>query len=181
MSQQTDKPLPDIDALFELFRAEDYMPEYQTVPGEEVPEPYNSLLVHEHHMTVTVEKYHGTLVDVRVLAEHQTGDTYSRKILLTRQTDGQVVMFGVVRIHFRYCSEKVRDEILQRKTPLGRILIQNDVLRRIEPTGFFQTNPGPDLMKWFDLATATPAYGRFALIHCDEQPAIELIEIVAPE
>ncbi len=181
MSNQTDKPLPDIDALFELFPSEDYMPEYQEVSGEDVPEPYKSLLVHEHHMTVTVEKHHGSLVDVRVLAEHQTGDTYSRKILLTKQTDGEVVQFGVVRIHFRYCSEKVRQEILERKTPLGRILIQNNVLRRIEPTGFFRVTPGPDLVKWFGLDTPKPTYGRFALIHCDEQPAIELIEIVAPE
>ena len=73
------------------------------------------------------------------------------------------------------------DEILQRQLPLGRVLIQNNVLRRIEPTAFLRVTPGPAMIQWFGLDQATPTYGRLAMIHCDNQPAVELVEIVAPE
>ena len=55
------------------------------------------------------------------------------------------------------------------------------MLRRIEPTAFLRIVPGPAMMAWFGLAEPTPTYGRLALIHCDDEPAIELLEIVAPE
>ena len=64
---------------------------------------------------------------------------------------------------------------------LGRILIDHNVLRRIEPTDYLRVTPGPEMMQWFDLKTPEPAYGRLAIIHCDGKPAIELVEIVAPE
>ena len=41
--------------------------------------------------------------------------------------------------------------------------------------------PGPDMMQWFGLKTPAITYGRLAIIHCDGQPAVELLEIVAPE
>jgi chorismate-pyruvate lyase len=132
-------------------------------------------------MTVTVEDHHGSLVDVRVLDEFQQGETYARKILLALQSDGRIVQFGLVRIHLQFCSAKVRQEIVSKKTPLGRILIQNNVLRRIEPTNYLQITPGPDMIGWFGLDSPRTTYGRLAIIHCDEQPAIELLEIVAPE
>lgn len=181
MSQSKPQDLPDIQSLFALFPPAEYLADSRDVPAEQVPQPYRKLLVHEHHMTVTVEEHHGGPVDVKVLAEDLSGDAYARKILLALQSTGQIVQFGLMRVHFNYCSDKVRQEILSRQTPLGRILIQNNVLRRIEPTAFVRIIPGPGLMRWFGLAEATPTYGRLALIHCDEQPAIELLEIVAPE
>jgi hypothetical protein len=35
-------------------------------------------------------------------------------------------------------------------------------------------------MEWFGLTEPETTYGRQAIIHCDDQPAIELLEIVAP-
>jgi chorismate-pyruvate lyase len=75
----------------------------------------------------------------------------------------------------------VRAEIVSETTPLGRILINHNVLRRIEPTDYLRVTPGPEMMEWFGLKTPEPAYGRLALIHCDGKPAIELVEIMAPE
>jgi hypothetical protein len=130
---------------------------------------------------VTVEAHHGDLVDVKVLEYRVAGDSYSRKILLTLRRTGRVVMFGLMRVSFRYCSDEVRREILAGQTPLGRILIEANVLRRIEPTAYLRVIPGPAMMGWFGLDGPRPTYGRFALIHCDEQPAVELLEIVPPE
>lgn len=174
-----DRDGPDIKTLLALFPPGDYLSGYEEVPAEQVPEPYHRLLVHEHHMTVTVEEYHGDLVDVVVLDERRIGESYARRILLALQQSRQIVQFGLVRIHFQYCSEAVRDEIVSKKTPLGRILINHNVLRRIEPTAFLRITLGPEMQKWFG-TKKTVSYGRLAIIHCDEQPAIELLEIVAP-
>jgi hypothetical protein len=167
--------------LFGLFPPADDMPEYEYVAADEVPPPYHGLLVHEHHMTVTVEAHHGSLVDVRVLAHRQDGDSYARKILLALQSNGRIVQFGIARVNLGYCSPEVRAEIVAAGKPLGRILIQHNVLRRIEPTAFLRVIPGSAMMEWFSLRRRQQSYGRLAYIHCDGKPAIELLEIVAPE
>jgi chorismate-pyruvate lyase len=172
---------PDLRALYALFPPGDHEPEYEFVPPDEVPPPYHGLLVHEHHMTVTVEEFHGEAVDVRVLAKNRTGNSYARKILLVTQQTRRVVQFGIVRINFDYTSAAVRAAIEAEDTPLGRILIEHNVLRRIEPTGFVRVIPGKAMMEWFGLGRPQPTYGRLAYIHCDNQPAVELLEVVAPE
>ncbi len=172
---------PDLDTLLALFPPADYIRAAEPVAADQVPEPYRGLLVHEHHMTVTVEAHHGDLVNVRVLDRRLDGDAYARKILLSLQKTERVVQFGLVRIHLEYCSPAVRAQILAQQTPLGRILIEHNVLRRIEPTGFLRITPGPEMMTWWCLASPEITYGRLALIHCDGKPAIELLEIVAPE
>jgi chorismate-pyruvate lyase len=171
---------PVLDELLGLFPAINLLHIVNYVAAREIPEPYRALLVHEHHMTVTVEEHHGDLVDVRVLEDRQDGDSYARRILLALRHTGKIVQFGLVRIHLQYCSAEIRAAILAKDTPLGRILIQHDVMRRIEPTGFLRVVPGPEMMKWFNATQPTYTYGRLALIHCDGQPAIELLEILAP-
>jgi hypothetical protein len=171
---------PDLPTLYRLFRADIPPPEHLLIAPADVPEPYHRLLVHPHHMTVTVEEFYDSPVNVRVLERRHAGDTYARKILLELQSDGRVVQFGVVRIRLNYCGAAVRAAILEEKTPLGRILIEHDVLRRIEPTAFFRVTPGPQLTRWFNLPEPRDTFGRLGIIHCDEQPAIEVLEILAP-
>jgi chorismate-pyruvate lyase len=170
---------PTIESLFALFPGEK-VPAHTFLAGEDMPEPYRSLLVHEHHMTVTVEAYHGGPVDVRILHRRQDGSFYARKILLVHRDSGKVVQSGIVRIDLDLCSEPVREAILAGQTPIGRILIQHDVLRRIEPTAFLRIIPGPAPMTWFGMSEPNPLYGRLAIIHCDDRPALELLEVVAP-
>jgi chorismate-pyruvate lyase len=174
-------PGPNLQTLLALFPPADYLRAWELVPGAQVPEPYHGLLVHEHHMTVTVEAHHGSLVDVRILDNRIDETSYARKILLALQSTGKIVQFGIVRIRLEYCSPAVRAEILAGQTPLGRILINHDVLRRIEPTAYMRVIPGPAMMEWFQISEPKPTYGRLAYIHCDGRPAIELLEIVAPE
>jgi hypothetical protein len=181
MSLPADPVGPKLQGLLSLFPPADYLDGYEFVPPDEVPKPYHGLLVHEHHMTVTVEAHHGSLVDVRVLDRRATPEYYTRKILLALKTTGKVVQFGIVRFWFGYCGPEVRAEILSERTPLGRVLIEHDILRRIEPTAFLRVVPGPAMMDWFGLDGPRPTFGRLALIHCNGHPAVELLEIVAPE
>ncbi|MBL8798261.1 MAG: hypothetical protein JNM56_30485 [Planctomycetia bacterium] len=180
MSEPAPRHGLDLPTLYGLFPTADDLPGYELVPGDAVPPPYHGLLVHDYHMTVTMEAFYGDLVDVRVLDKRRTPDDYARKILLSLQRTGKVVQFGIVRILLQYCSPAVREEILAEQTPLGRILIKHAVLRRIEPTAYLRIVPSPAMMAWFGLAEPTPTYGRLAYIHCDHQPAVELLEIAAP-
>lgn len=172
---------PDLDTLLALFPPTDYFRAVEYITADQVPQPFHDLLVHKHHMTVTVEAHYGSLVDVVVLERKHQGDEYARKILLRLQKTGAIVQFGMVRIRLEYCSPEVRAAIVAEQTPLGRILINHGILRRIEPTAYLHVTPGPAMMKWFGLTEPTPTYGRLAIIHCDRKPAIELLEVVAPD
>jgi hypothetical protein len=173
-----DPQLPD---LFAVFSDSADVPVFDTVAPEQVPEPYAGLLVHNHHMTVTMEEYYHDRVKVQILERLVGDDWYARRILLVCQGNGKVVQFGLPIIKLSYCSEPVRAAILEGKTPLGRILIEHSVLRRIEPTQFLKIHPGPATISWFGPERGRlVTYGRLGVIFCDEQPAIEVLEIVAP-
>jgi chorismate-pyruvate lyase len=172
---------PTFDHLYRLFPDSPDRPEAVEVPASELPEPYYKLLVHTHHMTVTVEEFYGSPVDVRVLNCRRTGNEYARKILLTLKNDPRrVVQFGLVRINLGVCPEPVRSAIVEGKTPLGRVLIQNDMLRRIEPVAFLRVALSAAMAEWFGVAPGTETFGRLGVIYTGDRPAVEVLEILAP-
>ncbi len=177
---RTDSAEVELDSLIGLFYDDpQQLGRFEQVSADEVPAPAKALLAHDYHMTVTVEHYHGCPVDVKV---HQTliqGDDYSRKIILTRQSDDHVVMFGIVRLNMSLLSPGVRAEIESQQTPLGRILIKHNVLRAVKLLRLFRIQPGNDLRSAMGLNESQVCFGRTALIYCDGSPAIELLEIVA--
>jgi hypothetical protein len=44
----------------------------------------------------------------------------------------------------------------------------------------YQVSCGPRLAEFFGVQQGDYTFGRTALIYCDREPAIELLEIVAP-
>jgi hypothetical protein len=139
------------------------------------------LLVHHEHMTVALQRFHGSPVEVQVREEHLSadGDYYTRMISLApAASPGRVVEWGIVRLDFRYMDAAVRDEILRKQMPLGAILIKHDVHRRVKPRFFLRFPPGGPVLRLFGAAESRPVYGRLGTIYCDEEPAIELLEIV---
>lgn len=172
---------PVLDALGELFYdSVSDLGDFEEIPRGEAPSPYDELLAHDHHMTVTVERFHNSPVDVEVLDLRRTPTHYSRKILLRRQSDQRVVQFGVVRLCLHFLQPNVRREIESRETPLGRILIQHKVLREVQLISLWKVTPGEELRDLFGLENPVDTYGRTALIYCNGVPAVELLEIVAP-
>jgi chorismate-pyruvate lyase len=172
---------PTLDHLYRLFPDSPDRPEAAEVPAADVPEPYHRLLVHTHHMTVTVEDFYRSPVDVHVLNCRRTGNEYARKILLTLKDDPRkVVQFGLVRINLGVCPEPVRNAILEGKTPLGRILIQHNMLRRIEPVTFLRVKLSQAMTEWFDAPPGAETFGRLGVIYTGDRPAVEVLEILAP-
>src|SRR5262245_44913035 len=172
----------ELPTLIDLFYARPSdLGRLTKVSSGQMPSRYCELLNHQHHMTVTVEAHHRSPVDVRVLERKSERSFYSRKILLARQSDGRVVQFGIMRVNFEYLSPAVRTEIEGEKTPLGRVLIKHNVLREIELISLRKVVPGPDLCQMLDISPAQVTYGRTAIIHCNGEPGVELLEIVTPE
>ena len=175
---------PELDALLGLFYEEGAsnasLGEFQEVNEHELPDYAKRLLAHDQHMTVTVEDFHGCPVSVDVLQTRITPTHYSRKILLRRQTDDGVVLFGLVRLSLVVLDPEVRAEIESQQSPLGTILIKHNVLRTVRLLSLWKITPAPELAEFFSLRASRDCYGRTALIYCDGVPAVELLEIVTP-
>ncbi len=174
--------MPALDHLASLFYADlAELGAFEEVLAEAVPEPYRKLLAHHEHMTVAVEQHHGCKVDVEVLATRDDGDYYSRKIVLHRQTDRAPVLFGIPRINLRLLADDVRQEIIGQTAPLGRVLIEHNIMREVQLASLYRVQPGPDLRRLMNLTPSTATYGRTAFIYLDGYPAVELLEIVSPQ
>lgn len=172
---------PELKALVHLFYPSlGDLGEFKEVAENEMPDVPRKLLWHDAHMTVTVESHHGCSVDVRVLNTNITDSHYSRRIILTRQSDDRVVQFGIVRLNTAHLATDVRREIEGGETPLGRVLIEHQVLRDVRLLSLWRIEPGKDLVKVFGLEKPETCYGRTALIYCDGLPAVELLEVVTP-
>ena len=169
----------ELDLLIGLFfDDQSQLGEFVEADANEIPQPQRQLLAHDRHMTVTVERHHQALVDVRVLKLLLEGDSYSRKIVLTRQSDDAVVQFGIVRLNLALMDPEVREEIEAQQTPLGRILINHNVMREVKLLKLYRVAVGPELAQAFEIEPGALCFGRTALIYCNGSPAIELLEIV---
>lgn len=153
--------------------------QFEPVSAEQLPDPYRLLLAHNAHMTVTLEAFHRSLVNVVPLAEWRDDASYARNSLLTRQADGAILQFGIMRIWLTDLPPSARDEITVQKLPLGRVLIEHDMLREVELIALWKLQPGPTLRRHFRLNADQPVYGRSAQILLNERPTVQMLEIVA--
>ena len=169
----------ELDKLVGLFLAgADALGGFQLCAAQQIPEPQKSLLNHDSHMTVTLEKFHSSSVNLVVEQDKREGHFYSREIRLKKSSDGEVVQYGIVRLNFNHLDESVQSEIVDHSKPLGRILIDHNVLRQVKLLSLYEIAPSPYLAGQLDCAANDLQYGRTAVIYCNEEPAIELLEIV---
>ena len=175
-------PLDELRSLTNLFPAsEPLFVKAEHLPSALTPEPYKTLLVHDQHMTVAMETHHGGSVDVRVVAQKLDGLVYAREILLLKHGTDRVVQYGIVRFNLSYVTEDVRREIIAGQIPLGRILINHNVLRHIDLGAILEIEAGPRLASHFGMPVGGVTYGRLATIFCNRQPAVDLLEVSSPE
>lgn len=176
-------PIKELDELAGLFPEPEEQRLYlraEHVAKEATPEPYHHMLVHEHHMTVSMESWHNCSVDVDVLASRLENGLYLRKIVLRKGGTPQPVQFGYVRFNLELVTPQVRREILEEKVPLGRVLIQHNVFRHVDLGAILRFTAGPGLERYLHMQPGEVTYGRLATIFCNGTPAIDLLEISAP-
>ena len=176
MNSNTTSQLAALLSLF--YSTESAVGSFAQVEAESLTPIAAKLLAHDYHMTVTLEQHHGCPVDVHVIESKIEGDRYSRKITLTRQSDDAVVMFGLVRMDRTVFAASVLEEIESQRTPLGRVLIENDVLRAVKLLNLYRIEASADLAQLLMIDEGSICFGRTAMIYCDSKPAIELLEVV---
>jgi len=176
-------PINELQELTRLFPELEGRSLYLTaehVAKETTPEPYRQMLVHELHMTVTMEAYYKCAVDVIVVDQRFENDLYLRCSLLRKHGTDKIVQLGYVRFNFDYVTECVKQEILGGEIPLGRVLIKHNVLRHVDLGAILRFTAGPGLVDHLQMTEGQVTFGRLATIFCNGSPAIDLLEISAP-
>jgi chorismate-pyruvate lyase len=168
-----------IDNLIKLFySSRDDLGKFFPIEADELSPQYQSLLAHHDHMTVTLEAWHNSLVEVHVLEEHLDHDNYSRRIVLVRQRDNVPVLFGIMQVNLAGLPDIVRLEIESQALPLGRIMIPHHLLREVEACQMWRVLPGKELQHHMHCSDDAELFGRTARILVEGRPAVELLEIV---
>jgi hypothetical protein len=162
---------PDLDALGR----------FEPVTVAKLPRDYACLLAHHDHMTVALEAWHNSLVDIEALHEWSDESSYARASLLRRQSDRQVVQFGIMRIWLGDLPLAAQEEIKARRFPLGRVLIRHNLLREVDVLTLWRIMPGPVLQQLLGISGKSPIYGRSAQILVDERPTVQVLEIATLE
>ena len=90
------------------------------------------------------------------------------------------MQYGIVRFNFSYVTDAVRNEIIAGQIPLGRVLINHNVLRHIDLGAILEITAGPRLATHLGMPVGGVTYGRMATIFCNRQPAVDLLEISSP-
>jgi hypothetical protein len=152
--------------------------QFEPVTFDELPGDYRALLAHNEHMTVALETWHKSSVDVEAIDVAQGDSSYARASVLRCQTTGRVVQFGIMRIWLDCLPAEVRNEIVSQSEPLGRILIRHGLLREVEVLTLWRITPGPVLCEHLHLDGRTHIFGRSAQILVDERPTVQVLEIV---
>jgi hypothetical protein len=129
-------------------------------------------------MTVALEAWHNSLLDVQAIDEWRDDSSYARASLLCLQTNGAIVQFGIMRIWLSDLPASAQNEIAAKTYPLGRILIGHNLLREIELLALWRISPGPVLREHLHLDDRTHIFGRSAQILVDERPTVQVLEIV---
>lgn len=172
-------PSKELRLLFAFFGDSD-LPKATIIPADDLPPPYHDLLVHHGHMTETLERYYSSPVAVHPYAVHHHGEMYGRKLDLSIPSTGQIVMTGLMIINLTFVRPDIAQKIVEGKTPLGRLLVDNNVLREVSSGAYLKFAPDDPLVARFHSKDHQPAYGRLATIFFGDKPAVDLLEIVTP-
>jgi chorismate-pyruvate lyase len=157
------------------------LPDIEQVPGDAVPEPFKSLLVHHNDMTPTLEAFHKSDIYLEIVSRERRGEFYFREVVLRLNSSDQPVEFGANKVYIGRFPDEARDLILQEQVPLGRILKDCGIKHRTEAKAFLRVTADELIGSKFDLKQSITLYGRKAVI-CDLQgrPLSEIVEILPP-
>ena len=173
---QTARPLLDF-----YNRAGEPAPELIAIDGEEIPEPYQELLVHDDDMTPTLEKFHSERIHLRLIGKEQSKNSYVREVVLEAGSVNKPVEFGAIAIHLEHFPEHSQQLILGESVPLGTILGSHNIKHQSHPQAYFKVQSDPLITKAFGLPKPTGLYGR-CNVHKDLEGnhLAEIVEILPP-
>lgn len=157
------------------------LPKIERLTGEQVPEPYRKLLVHQNDMTPTLEQFHGHDIHLRILRSVRRDDFYFRQVVLLLNGTNKPVEFGANKVNLTLFAPKARHLILEEHVPLGRILNDFGIEHGTVAKAFFQVEPDALICEALGLTAPAPLYGRRATISDPlKRPLSEIVEILPP-
>ncbi|MEM1084883.1 MAG: hypothetical protein AAGI48_12295 [Verrucomicrobiota bacterium] len=149
------------------------------LPAEDVPEPYQGLLNHDHDMTSELAAFHGEPISLEVLKSEQNDHCHLREVVLHGAETDKPVEYGVIEILLDAFPAELRPDILAGHIPLGSLIINSKLLFHSEPQGFFSV-PSDHIPDIFPKSTPSEIlYGRYNhLIRDDGSCLARIIEIL---
>ncbi|MCB1680027.1 MAG: hypothetical protein KDI16_15205 [Halioglobus sp.] len=145
-----------------------------------LPSPDDVLLDHHGHMTSAMETHYREPVDVEVHRTRRNDDWYSREITLHTRHTGKAVLYAITLLQIDALEPAVWDAIASEQIPLGRVLMNHDIVRDVRRCELWRLRAGPNLATLLPVSVGATLSGRTALIRCNGRPAIGLLEILAP-
>jgi chorismate-pyruvate lyase len=168
--------------LHEFYRlAGVALPGTESIPAEQVPEPYRSLLVHDRDMTPTLELFHGADIHLEVLRSYLRGEHYLREVVLHLEGSEEPVEFGANRINLNRLTCTARRLILEGYVPLGRILKDLRIRHINRPQAFLRIEADELIRRSLELSGTPALYGRRNTLRDPQDRIIsEVVEILPP-
>ncbi len=182
-------PIPTATALPFVHPLDDFyaraglrLPKIDRIAGDEIPEPYRTLLVHENDMTPTLEKYHGAEIHLRILGHEQREDFYFREVVLQLNGSDAPVEFGAIKINLALFPPQERQLILAERLPLGTILRRCETAHTTLAKAFFRIEADEFICGVLNLPKPALLYGRRAnILDPQKRPLSEIVEILPPD
>ena len=136
------------------------VPAFEVVEPDDIPLPYQALLVHDSDMTLTLERHFGGRVVLRPLSTFTLGGSYFRRVLLVQEYAGRPVEMGAIRMELDAFDAPLRRQILDNRIPLGSILRDGRFEYTSRVKAFLQLVPNPEMMGVFWMRESRVLYGR---------------------
>ncbi len=163
--------------LVEFWSPRDNAFKVERVAGEDVPAPYQALLVHDRDMTPTLEEFWRSRITLDVLARSESEDELLRHVIL-RTAAGKPIAFGAIRIQLWPFPPHAREDIVHGRAPLGAVLRTYAIPHQSAPAGFFRMAPNAMTRQAFGWTDATMHYGRHNRLSSDAGLLAEVVEIL---
>ncbi len=160
-------------------RAGARLPDITFLPAAQIPPPAHDLLVHEHDMTSTLERFHQTRISIRALDVRP--DPYERQVVLVADRTGLAVEFGAIRIFLEKFPPEARQAILRAREPLGAILRAHAIPFVSAPRAFFAVQADPVIAAPLGIGEGARLHGRCNRLSLpDGQVLADIVEILPP-
>ncbi|HAV62723.1 MAG TPA: hypothetical protein DCY13_10190 [Verrucomicrobiales bacterium] len=157
------------------------LPTIDQIRGDEMSEPYRSLLVHQKDMTPTLEAFHQDKIHIRALSRNQRNGFYFREVVLELDRDETPVEFGAIKIMLDLLPPGARQLILAEREPLGHILADCGVLHSSRPKAYLRIQSDDFINQALKLEGTHTLYGRRnTLFDPENRPLAEIVEILPP-
>lgn len=168
-----------LDEFYALAGRE--LPQIEPVKGDEVPEPWRTLLVHHNDMTPTLEHFHGDNVWLHVISRRHRGDFYFREVVLLTERDQRPIEFGAIKIDLMRFPCAARPRILEEHQPLGGVLRDYKVSHTSRPKAYLRVEADDFINNALQLKGRQTLYGRRnTLFDPEHRPLAEIVEILPP-